>query len=448
MVRVARCGVICIALLGAAGVALGEAGTPEMGALLEEMRRMNERVETLEKEREADQSRIRELEDSLARLESSSRGGNGADAASASGSSGLATALGQGNLFNPEITVFGDLGGSLSTDGDDKRFNRFNLREFEIDFRAAVTPWVDGALILAAGEHVEQEGGESEIHTHLHVEEGYLNFHTLPYDLALKAGKFRAAFGRNNLLHTHDLPQVTRPLAVEAFLGPEGLMTIGGSLSWIVPNPWERYVELTTEVVNSDGGEESPILGGPNAKNPALISHLKLFEDVGDWSSLEVGGSVLFGHTSDDDESRAYLLGLDATYLWRDPSKPDFRSLLLQGELFWASNDGELEGDVVERNDSLGFYAFGQYQFAENWYAGLRYDYTEFPDLEHHDSDDSEWALSSSVSWYLSEFLRLRLEYQHRSFERFGDHGDQDNLMLQLTFAIGAHPPHPYWVNR
>ena len=45
---------ICVALLGAADVALGEAGTPEMGALLEEMRRMNERVETLEKERAAE----------------------------------------------------------------------------------------------------------------------------------------------------------------------------------------------------------------------------------------------------------------------------------------------------------------------------------------------------------------------------------------------------------
>jgi len=448
MVRVASFGVVCIALLGAADVALGGTGTPAMGELLEEMRRMSERVEVLEEEREVDQSRIRELEDHLARLESSSRGGNEADAVSAGWSDGLATALGQGNLLNPEITVFGDLGGSLSTDGDDKRFNRFNLREFELDFRAAVTPWADGALIVAAGEHIEQEGGEAEIHTHFHVEEGYLNFHTLPYDLALKAGKFRAAFGRNNLLHTHDLPQVTRPLAVEAFLGPEGLMTIGGSLGWIVPNPWERYVELIAEVVNSDGGEESQIFGGANAKNPALISHLKLFEDIGDWSFLEVGGSFLFGHTSDDADSRAYLLGLDGTYLWRDPKKPDFRSLLLQGELFWATNDWEFEEGGVERNDSIGFYALGQYQFAENWYAGLRYDYTEYPNLEYHDGDDSEWALSSSISWYLSEFLRLRLEYQHRRFEWFGDHEDQDNLMLQLSFAIGAHPAHPYWVNR
>jgi hypothetical protein len=198
MVRVAGCGVMCIALLGAAKVAFGETETPAMEAILEEMRRMSERVETLEEEREADRSRIRELEESLARLESSGAAGTRTDAADAGWSSGPVTALGQGNLYNPEISVFGDLGGSLSTDSEDKRFNRFNLREFELDFRAAVTPWVDGVLVLAVGEEIEQEDGEAEIHTHFGIEEGFLNFHTLPYDLALKAGRFRSAFGRNN----------------------------------------------------------------------------------------------------------------------------------------------------------------------------------------------------------------------------------------------------------
>jgi hypothetical protein len=448
MVRVSSCGLLCMVLLGGADLALGDTGTPSTKALLEEVRRLNERVESLEEERDSDRSRIRDLEEKLSRLESSSAVEDEAAGADAGWSDGLVSSLGQGNLLNPQITAFGDFGGSLSTDGDDKRFNRFNAREFEVDLRAAVTPWVDGAVILAVGEEVEMEREEAEIHTQVEIEEGYLNFHTLPYGLSLKAGKFRAAFGRNNLLHTHDLPQITRPLAVQAFLGPEGLMSVGGSLSWIVPNPWERYVELIAEVVNSDGGEESPILGGPNAKNPAVISHLKLFQDVGDTGSLELGGSFLFGHTSDDDDARAYLFGLDGTYLWRDPEKPDFRSFLLQGELFWATSDWDSDDGGSERNKSLGLYAFGQYQFAQNWYAGLRYDYTEYPNLEFHDDDDSEWAVSSWISWYLSEFLRLRLEYQHRSFEWFDSREDQDNLMLGVTFAIGAHPPHPYWVNR
>jgi hypothetical protein len=287
-----------------------------------------------------------------------------------------------------------------------------------------------------------------EIGIEFEIEEAYLDVHTLPNDLALKAGKFRTAFGRNNLLHTHDLPQVTRPLAVQAFLGPEGLAALGASLGWLVPNPWDRYVELTAQLVNSDGGTESPILGGPGAENPAVLSHLKLFQDVGDTGSLELGARFLHGRTSDDRDAAAYVLGADATYQWRDPARPDFRSLVLQGELFWSNSDfdDEVEGRI--RDDNWGFYAFGQYQFGQNWYAGLRYDYTQFPDLEVRRRNDSDWGISSYVSWYLNEALRLRLEYQHLERDLLGEDDREDSLLLGLTLYIGAHPPHPYWVNR
>ena len=52
------------------------------------------------------------------------------------------------------------------------------------------------------------------------------------------------------------------------------------------------------------------------------------------------------------------------------------------------------------------------------------------------------------MSWYLSEALRLRLEYQHHSVEFAGSRDNEAALMLGVTFFIGAHPPHPYWVNR
>jgi hypothetical protein len=44
--------------------------------------------------------------------------------------------------------------------------------------------------------------------------------------------------------------------------------------------------------------------------------------------------------------------------------------------------------------------------------------------------------------------LRLRLEYQHHSVEEGGMRDEEAALMLGATFFIGAHPPHPYWVNR
>ena len=415
-------------------------------ALRETLELLTRRVQEMESVHETERRQIRELEDRVAQLASASAGS--APARERTVLSGGAPGTGQGNLLNPQITAFFDLGGSLSSDGDNEARNRFNLRETELDLRSAVSPRADGVLVIAMGEEIEDPFGDVDIGIEFEIEEAYLNIHTLPGDLALKAGKFRSAFGRNNLLHTHDLPQVTRPLAVQAFLGPEGLTTIGASVDWIVPNPWDRYLELTTQLVNADGGSESPILGGPGAVNPAVLSHLKLFQDVGDTGSLELGASFLHSRTSGDRDAAGYMLGADASYQWRDPVRPDFRSLLLQGELFWSNSDFDDAVQGIIRDDNWGLYVFGQYQFDRNWYAGIRYDYTEFPDLGARRRSDSDWGISSYVSWYLNEALRLRLEYQHLERDLMGQSDHEDSLLLGLTFYIGAHPPHPYWVNR
>ncbi len=420
-----------------------EAEEPSVATLMENVKRLAERVEEMEHSRAEDQRRIRELEEQLEtdRYADESDEASVAEAEATGPVGGAAT--GQGNLLNPAITAFLDMGGSWSSDKDNKARNRFTLREAELDFRAAVTPRADGVLVIAIGEEIEDPFGDVEIDFKFELEEGYLDVHTLPWDLALRTGKFRSAFGRNNLLHTHDLPQVTRPLAVQAFLGPEGLATVGASLSWLVPNPWDRYVELAAQVVNADGGSESPILIGPGAENPAVLSHLKLFQDVGDTGSLELGTSFLYSRASGGRDD-GYTVGADVTYMWRDPAAADFRSLLFQGELFWSNSDF----DDGNSDDYWGFYAFGQYQFAQNWYAGIRYDYTDFPNLEERRQTDSDWAISPYVTWYLYEPLRLRLEYQHLDRDQMGRDDTEDAIFLALTFYFGAHPPHPYWVNR
>jgi len=416
-----------------------EAEEPSVATLIETVKRLSERVEEMEGSRAEDERRIRELEEKLETVR------NPVDEASVAEaevrSSGAAT--GQGNLLNPAITAFLDMGGSLSTDDDNKARNRFTLREAELDFRAAVTPRADGVLVIAIGEEIKDPFGDVETDWEFELEEGYLDVHTLPWDLALRAGKFRSAFGRNNLLHTHDLPQVTRPLAVQAFLGPEGLSTVGASLSWLVPNPWDQYLELAAQVVNADGGSESPILDGPGAANPAVLSHLKLFRDIGDTGSLELGTSFLYSRASGDRDD-GYTVGADLTYLWRDPAAADSRSLLFQGELFWSDSDFE----TGNRDNYWGFYAFGQYQFSQNWYAGIRGDYTDLPNVEARRSSDSDWGISSYLTWYLAEALRLRLEYQHLESDVVGRDDSEDAILLNVTFYIGAHPPHPYWVNR
>jgi hypothetical protein len=430
---------VCCVGLEAAAMESNEAS---LAALVETVERLTGRIDDMERARAEDQRRIRQLEATLETVYVAEKPNEQSVAGKAVALLGGAT--GQGNLLNPQITAFLDMGGSLSTDADNKARNRFNFREAEVDLRAAVTPRADGVLVIAIGEEIQDPFGDVKVDTEFALEEGYLDIHTLPWDLALRAGKFRSAFGRSNLLHTHDLPQVTRPLAVQAFLGPEGLSTVGASIGWLVPNPWDRYLELTAQVVNADGGAESPILAGPGADNPAVLSHLNFFQDIGETGSVELGTSFLYSQGSGD-RTDGYTLGADLTYMWRDPVKPDSRSLLLQGELFWSNSNFE---DGSGGDDNWGFYAFGQYQFAKNWYAGVRGDYTDLLDVEVMRRKNSAWGVSSYLSWYLSETLRLRLEYQHLDRDLVGGDDSEEALLLGMTFYIGAHPPHPYWVNR
>jgi len=430
--------------------------------LLEELQKLRQRVQELEQGRAADRQQIRKLEQRLdeeplepppipdelqpppipQELEPAST-----DTLESLSTLGPGT-VGQNNLLNPAISVIGDFVGSLSTDGSNNALNRFSVREIELDARAAIAPWVDGVLIASIAEEIEQEpNGDVDVSTEFELEEGYVDFHTLPLDLALRVGKFRNRFGRMNVLHTHDLPQVTRPLANLAFFGHEGMSTTGVSLNWIVPNPWDEYVQLTTTLLNADGGEEAPILGGPNAENPAVLVHLNWFRDVGETATVELGGSYLYTKSDDDTDFDANVFGVDFTYQWLDPEAADRHSFLFQSELYWADNDVPDPAGSY-RNRSFGGYAFAQYQLGLNWYTGLRGDYTEYPDDEFRGPYDETWGFSPYITWYITEFLRLRFEYQHlgQRTEIGSDH--DDNFYLNLTWAFGAHPPHPYWVNK
>ncbi|MCH7547144.1 MAG: hypothetical protein IID30_12160, partial [Planctomycetes bacterium] len=232
--RICVC-VICLALGMVDHVCAAQEGQSTERSTRDELKRLRERLDELDRRHKDDQRLINDLADRLERLESDQRTflqfkpeslGTPAIPVLPGGEA----AIGQGNLFNPKITAIFDLGASFSSNEKNKALRRFNLREVELDIRAAVTPWADGVLIIAIGEEIEEKmPGQFTVDTEFEIEEGYLDFHSLPNDLTLKVGKFRNAFGRNNLLHTHALPQVTRPLAVEQFLGPEGLATIGGS---------------------------------------------------------------------------------------------------------------------------------------------------------------------------------------------------------------------------
>ena len=77
----------------------------------------------------------------------------------------------------------------------------------------------------------------------------------------------------------------------------------------------------------------------------------------------------------------------------------------------------------------IGWTATLQVQPTRPVYIGLRVD-----------NMDEDWQYAAYLSYYTSEFLRLRA----------GAATDLDTWIAdaQLTFVWGSHPVEPYWVNR
>jgi hypothetical protein len=352
-----------------------------------------------------------------------------------------------GISFNPDFAVISDFLGTWSNQRSNNAYNRFDVREVELDLRAAVDPRVDAVAILAIARDVENpvfpEFGEelSGPETSVEAEEVYLFFHDFGIpNLTAKLGRFHVRFGRQNILHLHDLPTSDPPLVNQAFLAPEALVDSGLSFSYVIPNPWNQYFEIVGEVLSGEGGSnsESPVFTGDlSVDSPAVNLHALWNVDIAkDWN-LELGASAMWGHREPDNSLDAWLFGGDLTLLHTDPTG-GFNNFMLQSEFIHGIVDQVGAGTQY----GCGMYALAQQQLSKDWYIGTRVDWTQNP---NHDMQDA-WAVSPYFSWYWSEFLRFRVEYQHREGNFSG--GDADVVMFQVTWICGAHPPHPYWTMR
>jgi hypothetical protein len=351
--------------------------------------------------------------------------------------------------FNPDIAIITNYLASISGDNANPARNRFDVGELELDIRAAVDPRADGVAIISLERDVDDdiffnksEPGDEEpesVETGIALEEGYLFLHDFGVpNLTAKLGRFNLRFGRQNILHRHDLPTSDNPYVNRAFLHPEALSDSGLSLSYVIPPNLTRdhYVELIAEIISGEGDEEAPVFNNDQfVDSPALNTHVLWNHDVAkDWN-LELGASWLTGKHNNDNRQNANLFGVDVTLIHTDPTGR-FNNLLLQGEAIY----GDVDTSRETSEHAWGMYVLAQQQVNRDWYLGCRFDYTE-----NALSDAQQvWAVSPYASWYWSEFLRFRLEYQHRD----GDVTPEDTLFFQATWVFGAHPPHPYWSMR
>jgi hypothetical protein len=344
--------------------------------------------------------------------------------------------------FNPNFAVISDFAGNTSSDHENPARNRFDLREVELDLRAAVDPRADAVVILPIDREVSDPlffnptRADGSIDTSIDIEEAYINLHDFGVpNLTAKLGRFHLRFGRWNLLHLHNWPTVDNAFVVQSFLGPESLVDSGVSFSYQVPPAMvnNEYLEADVEVISGVGDTSDPVLNnGAFVSTPGVNVHALWNHDLTQNINFEWGGSFLHGHHNSDANQYANVFGTDFTLMHTDPTGR-FNNQLFQTEVM----AGNVDNGANNPQHSMGAFIIAQQQLNRDWYTGVRLDWTKNAVNEHQEV----WGVSPYLTWYWSEFLMFRTEYQHKA----GDVPTEDSLWFQCDFVFGAHPPHPYW---
>lgn len=384
--------------------------------------------------------------------------------------------------FNPRLSVIGDFtynNSSLDQNAADPDANdlptgdfsrdRFSLRELEFSFQAIADPYgrVDAYLALPGVlEEFEDDAAEAN-EQKIEVEEAFITFWRLPLDLQMKAGKFRLEFGKNNLLHTHALESVDRPFVISNTFSGEGLRETGLGLQGYIPLGTEErsQLELTGQVVNGEGGEET-LFAGPGSDKTMALARARFFHQFRDPAHvIDAGASYLTGRHDPAGRLGEEVHGLDFTYRYEPLAQMDFKRLMLRAEYIQSARDvenfvlgiDEATGEEIPTNfpDQLitdGMYALALYQWDRRFAGGYRYDLSA-PTLDIIDAlgggvlrDQDE--IEGNTFWltYLhSEFNRWRFQYSQRTtnFDIAGKRGE-DLFLFQWTWALGPHGSHPY----
>ncbi len=353
----------------------------------------------------------------------------------------------------PDISVVGDLIADLSPKRSTQEGGaRLGIREVEVAFQAAVDPYFRGDVFIGLSD---EEGAA--------IEQAYLTATALPGQFEARIGRFLMPVGKQVMTHRHDLHTIEYPYVIQNFFGPEGLKGTGVYASRVFA-PFGFYQEVIATVVDRFGEqpEETTSESSPNEKLGGLgySARLRNYWDFSEASNLEVSLSGVTGRREQPllstfdginaINARQSVVGVDVTYRWRPLQQGLYKSFIAQAELMRQSNEKpgvpeeyrEPDGSPIEfggpSGNFTGGYAFARYQTSRRTFVGGRYDFVEDPSRD----GTNMRAVSGYFTFFPSEFSKLVAGY-----ERFIPGGDQKSLnrfILQATFALGPHRPHPF----
>ncbi len=374
--------------------------------------------------------------------------------------------LAQAGTAYINLSLVGDVAFGWSTTPDveaiegahhDPSQRGFTLQSAELTLDGAVDPYFKA---LATIPLVVEPGGETVVE----LEEAWVQTTSLPWDLQLKAGQFFANFGRQNTQHAHAWAFVDQPIVITRLLGGDGLRNPGAQLSWLAPTP--TYTELTLGVFNSDGDtaasfrsdQAREIAGGVpvdralrGPQDLLFVPRIATSFDLTEEQTILFGLSGAFGPNNSGRHADTQIYGADVYWKWRPlNAQQGFPFVSWQTEAllrrYEAATRVAADDPLVtlpgETLTDWGFYSQLLYGFRLGWVAGLRGEFVS--------GDTGAFAsplrqdrtrVSPNLTWYPTEFSKLRLQYNYDHGPAFGD---EHSVWMQLEFLIGAHGAHKF----
>jgi hypothetical protein len=373
----------------------------------------------------------------------------------------------------------------------------FTLQGVELSLSGAVDPYFRGNINLSYGITPEGESG-------FEFEEGWIETVSLPANLQVRAGQGYTAFGRQNSQHLHTWSFVDTPLVNGRFLGPDALRNPGAWVSWLMPVPVYSQLMFGLQNSQGEtaasfrGGADAlsseTVAGVPFAYRPTdndrgvthfqdmlMSARYEVSTDLTDAQTLLLGFSGAFGPNSrggaNGGDTRTTIGGTDLTWKWTSPRQHGgFPFVAWQTEAMvrsyqagsydWATAapgeplmteiaTGQPAYLPLERLTDYGLYSQVRYGFRKGWVAGLRYDWVagQVADYEKigllYDEQEfyrdparaPRWRLSPNMTWYPTEFSKLRLQFNYDHRDAWPD---AYSVWLQLEVSLGAHAAHKF----
>jgi hypothetical protein len=356
------------------------------------------RIDQLEKEKAADSARVGQVEKSVQAVQSAP------------------------SILNPAIGMAID----ATAEHRSKAGGDFNFRAAELGISASIDPYARAyAFITGSKDEVE-------------VEEAAMVTTSLPWNLQARGGRFFADFGRLAKFHPHEYAFVNTPLSLERIVGGESKAD-GAELSYLFPTPF--FLRGTMGGYNKLGAENERLddTKSRSWSRFTYLGRLQSYFDVTDNQSIELGTSLAYTPSiripMDPHGGSRTLTGVDVTYRYQPLDSTLYQGFTVAGEFFGNSERVD-RASGFRRMFAPGGYAYAEAKINRAWAAGFLFD--NAPSI----SSPGKKTLSYSpfVTWNLSEFNRLRLQYSYfddNVREEKTERGNQ--FFLQWTTVLGSH---------